>query len=41
LRDFMNKLMNDEITIDIFAVDFEKTYFPKLILDGTGETQKE
>ena len=28
LRDFMNKLMNDEITCDIFDDEFEKKYFP-------------
>ena len=28
LRDFMNKLMSDEITCDIFDDEFEKKYFP-------------
>lgn len=32
LRDFMNKLMNDEIECDIFDEDFENKYFPKLLL---------
>ena len=27
LRDFMNKLMNDEIVYDIFDDEFEKKYF--------------
>ena len=34
LRDFMNKLMNDEIVCDIFDDEFEKKYFSKLIVDG-------
>ena len=33
LREFMNKLMNDELKIDIFDNDFEQKYFPKLILE--------
>ena len=39
LRDFMKKLMNDEITWDdrLFAHDFEEKYLPKLILDGIEE----
>ena len=28
LRDFMNKLMNDEIECDIFDLEFETKYFP-------------
>jgi len=28
LRDFMNKLMNDEIVCDIFDDEFEKKKFP-------------
>ena len=34
LRDFMNKLMNDEIVCDIFDDELEKKYFSKLIVDG-------
>ena len=33
LRDFMNKLMNDEMKINIFDDDIERKYFPKLILE--------
>jgi putative N-acetylmannosamine-6-phosphate epimerase len=33
LREFMNKLMNDEMKIDIFDDDIERKYFPKLILE--------
>jgi predicted glycosyltransferase len=42
LRDFINKLLNDEIKCRITENDddFKEKYFPKLILDGT-ETQKE
>ena len=42
LRDFINKLFNDEIKCRITENDddFKEKYFPKLILDGT-ETQKE
>ena len=29
LRDFMNKLMNDEIECHLFYEDFEIRYFPK------------
>ena len=32
LRDFMNKLLNNEIECNIFDDEFEKKYFPKLIL---------
>ena len=32
LREFMNKLMNDELNINIFDDEFEKNYFPKLML---------
>ena len=35
LRDFINKLLNDEIKCHIIEDDFEKKYFPKLILDAT------
>ncbi len=35
LRDFMNKLMNDEIVCDIFDDEFETKYFSKLIVDGS------
>ena len=38
LRDFINKLLNDEIKCRITENDFEKKYFPKLILDGATET---
>ena len=38
LRDFINKLLNDEIKCHIIEDDFEKKCFPKLILDGTAET---
>ena len=38
LRDFINKLLNDEIKCRIIEDDFEKKYFPKLILDGATET---
>ena len=34
LRDFMNKLMNDEIVCDIFDDEFETKYFSKLMVDG-------
>ncbi len=34
LRDFTNKLMNDEIICDIFGDEFEIKYFSKLIEDG-------
>ena len=42
LRDFINKLLNDEIKCRITENDddFKDKYFPKLILDGT-ETQKD
>ena len=42
LRDFINKLLNDEIKCRITENDddFKEKYFPKLILDGT-ETQKD
>jgi len=35
LRDFINKLLNDEIKCKLIDDDFEKKYFPKLIFDGT------
>ena len=35
LRDFINKLLNDEIECNLTDDDFEKKYFPELILDGT------
>ena len=35
LRDFINKLLNDELKCKLIDDDFEKKYFPKLILDGT------
>ena len=38
LRDFINKLLNDEIKCRIIEDDFEKKYFPKLIFDATSET---
>ena len=43
LRDFINRLLNDEIKCRITEDDddFKRKYFPKLILDGTGETEKE
>ena len=43
LRDFINKLLNDEIKCRITENDddFKEKYFPKLILDGATETQKE
>ena len=34
LRDFINKLLNDEIKCNIIDDNFEEKYFPKLILDG-------
>ena len=34
LRDFINKLLNDEIKCNIIDDKFEEKYFPKLILDG-------
>ena len=33
-RDFMNKLLNEEIECKMFDEEFDKKYFPKLILDG-------
>ena len=33
LREFMNKLMNDEMKINIFDDNIERKYFPKLILE--------
>ena len=43
LRDFINKLFNDIIKCRITENDddFKEKYFPKLILDGATETQKE
>ena len=43
LRDFINRLLNDEIKCRITEDDddFKEKYFPKLILDGATETQKE
>ena len=40
LRDFINKLLNDEIKCRITENDddFKEKYFPKLILDGGTET---
>ena len=40
LRDFINKLLNDEIKCRITENDddFKEKYFPKLILDGATET---
>jgi hypothetical protein len=38
LRDFINKLLNDEIKCNVIDEEFEKKYFPKLLLDGTAET---
>ncbi len=38
LRDFMYKLMNDEIVCDIFDDEFEKKYFSKLRVDGNTNT---
>ena len=40
LRDFINKLLNDEIKCRITENDddFEKKYFPKLVLDGGTQT---
>jgi hypothetical protein len=35
LRDFINKLVNDEIECNLIDDEFEKKYFPKLILDGS------
>ena len=40
LRDFINKLLNDEIKCNIIDDNFEEKYFPKLILDGAS-TEKE
>ena len=34
LRDFINRLLNDEIKCNLIDDDFEEKYFPKLILDG-------
>jgi len=34
LRDFINRLLNDEIECNLIDDDFEVKYFPKLILDG-------
>jgi hypothetical protein len=41
LRDFINKLLNDEIECNIIDDEFEEKYFPKLILDGIAQTEKE
>jgi hypothetical protein len=35
LRDFINKLVNDEIECNLIDDEFEKKYSPKLILDGS------
>ena len=40
LRDFINKLLNDEIKCNLIDDEFEEKYFPKLILDGAS-TEKE
>ena len=41
-RDFMNKLINDEIECNLIDDDFDEKYFPKVMLDGTAEqTQKD
>ncbi len=34
LRDFINRLLNDEIKCNLIDDEFEDKYFPKLILDG-------
>jgi len=34
LRDFINRLLNDEIQCNLIEDDFEAKYFPKLLLDG-------
>jgi len=41
LRDFINRLLNNEIKCKIIDDDFEEKYFPKLIVDGTAQTQQE
>ena len=38
LRDFINRLLNNEIKCNIIDDEFEEKYFPKLILDGTTQT---
>ncbi len=38
LRDFINRLLNDEIKCNLIDDAFEEKYFPKLILDGTTQT---
>ncbi len=35
LRDFINKLLNDEIQCNLIDEEFEEKYFPKLRLDGS------
>lgn len=35
LRDFINRLLNDEIKCNLIDDAFEEKYFPKLILDGS------
>jgi len=37
LRDFMNRLLNDEIQCNLIDDDFEEKYFPKLILEPSTE----
>ncbi len=38
LRDFINRLLNDEIKCNLIDDEFEEKYFPKLIIDGTTQT---
>jgi hypothetical protein len=35
LRDFLNNLLKEETECNMFDEEFEKRYFPKLILNGT------
>ena len=37
LRDFINKLLNDEIECNLIDDEFADKYFSKFILDGTAE----
>ena len=37
LRDFINKLVNDEIECNLIDDEFADKYFSKFILDGTAE----